>query len=128
MEFHFNIEDKTPLHYKMMMWSSFATLITMMLNTCIIYLLAFSIDIKTMIPKNHQMVLLFYSIWFFKSLFTIKEIDKKTLLTHAPVTLPMYSILLIAYRILRKKYPKTNNSKQMVIFNRKKLIEKWGLK
>lgn len=124
MALFFDIEKDSILHKKMMIWSSFSVLFTLFLNAIIIFYLTFNNGMEKKPSSENSTLVLIYSIWMFYSLFTIKDICKKTLLSHAPITLPIYLFLLPIYRVLRKKYPYISNQQ----LKRKILIKKWGLK
>jgi hypothetical protein len=118
MNVFFDVEKGSTLHRKMLIWSSFSLLLTLIFN--IVILLYFSTYIDNYIYK----ILCIYSLWVMGSIFTLKDIEKKTLLTHAPITLPTYLFLFFIYKHLRKKYPHINDIK----LRRKILIKRWRLK
>jgi hypothetical protein len=124
MSLYFDIEKGSILHKKMMIWSSFSVMFTLIVNAIIIFFLTFDNNINNNPSTENSTLVLMYAIWMFYSLFSIKGISNKTIITHAPITLPIYFFLLPIYRILRNKYPYINNQN----FKRKRLIKKWGLK
>jgi hypothetical protein len=126
MSVFFDVEKGSTLHRKMLMWSSFSVLFALLFNMMILLYLSFSyLDKKPPENKNNNTKIVgIYGLWVMGSIFTLKSIEKRTLITHAPITLPIFLFLFFIYRHLRKKYPQINDVK----LKRKILIKKWGLK
>jgi hypothetical protein len=124
MSIFFDVEKGSILHKKMLIWSSFSVLFALIVNTIILWCLTFHNGMDKKPSSTNSTIVGIYCIWFFYSLFTIKEINKKSLLTHAPLTIPIYTFLFFIYRYLRNKYPCVGD----INIKRKILIKRWGLK